>query len=66
VLLQAFHNIIRNAVAFFFSQFLLHAPLSANAIAKQRLKREIAQLCLLGRHFCKVQVCDRRHLRVVR
>ena len=66
VLLRAFHNISGYAVAFFFSQFLLRAPLSANATPKQRLKREIAQLCLFGRHFCKVQVCDRRHLRAVR
>src|SRR5215468_6285376 len=42
VLLRAFHNISGYAVAFFFSQFLLRAPLSANATAKHRLKRKIA------------------------
>ena len=66
MLLRAFHNISGYAVAFFFSQFLLRAPLSANATAKHRLKRKIAQLCLFGGHFCKVQVCHRRHSRVVR
>ena len=54
VLLRAFHNISGYAVAFFFSQFLLRAPLSANATAKHRLKRKIAQLCLFGGHLTAV------------